>query len=87
MTTIKEAFAENKKFGMKDCKNPRIAVKLDFECSHPPQAFSILRKILDGVDNYEVRFNEKECVVLMFPEDISLNTKKEDVDEEFEWVL
>ena len=64
----------------KTCNNLEIAVKLEFECSHPHQAFNWIEQMLDGQNNYEVTFNSDNgtCIILIYPEEIKLSSESSD---------
>lgn len=68
----------------KTCDDLKIAVRVEFECSHPHQAFDWLEQILDGQKRYEITFNSdnETCVVLIYPEEIKLSSDSSNEVEE-----
>ena len=68
----------------KTCDNLQIAVKIEFECTHPHQAFDYLEQMLDGQKNYEITFNSDDgtCIVLIYPEEIKLSSNSSNEVEE-----
>lgn len=67
----------------KTCDNLQIAVKIEFECTHPHQAFDYLEQMLDGQENYEITFSNNEtCTVLIYPEEIKFSSNSSNEVEE-----
>lgn len=58
----------------KDCNNLKLAVKIEFDCSHPVQALGFLRNMIGEIEDYEIIFNseDEKCHVLIYPEQIQM---------------